>query len=171
MNGEPMAKEISLQYRLNHIPFLCLRRLIQMGVLPQRLLDVPTPVCPACQYGKLHRRPWHSKGQPSRTRRITHPGQVVSVDQLTASADGFMAQLKGKLTKKHNKHATVFVNQFSRLSYVHLHSTLSSADTLFAKHQFEIFARECGVKIEHYHGDNGCFADNAWINDCRTQYQ
>ena len=40
-----------------------------------------------------------------------------------------------------------------------------------AKHAFERSADQRGVKIIHYHADNGCFTDNAFISDCRAQRQ
>jgi hypothetical protein len=35
-------------------------------------------------------------------------------------------------------------------------------ETLKAKHAFDIFALKRGVKIKHYHADNGQFVDKAW---------
>ena len=40
-----------------------------------------------------------------------------------------------------------------------------------AKHAFERAAEQRGVKILHYHADNGRFADNAFIADCNAQRQ
>ena len=40
-----------------------------------------------------------------------------------------------------------------------------------AKHAFESAAEQRGVKILHYHADNGRFADNAFIVDCNVQRQ
>jgi hypothetical protein len=50
---------------------------------------------------------------------------------------------------------TIFVYHFSRMSYVHLQETLTSADTVEAKEAFEAFVRNMGVIIQHYHADNG----------------
>ena len=40
-----------------------------------------------------------------------------------------------------------------------------------AKHAFERSAEQGGVKIMHYHADNGRFADNAFIQDCQANRQ
>jgi hypothetical protein len=58
---------------------------------------------------------------------------MVSVEQLESSAAGFISQLKGKLTRRRYKAATIFVDNFSRMSYVHLQESLTSADTVEAK--------------------------------------
>jgi hypothetical protein len=47
-------------------------------------------------------------------------GQVVLVNQLKSTVPGFVGQMKGWLTNHQYHMATVFVNHYSRLSYVHL---------------------------------------------------
>jgi len=75
---------------------------------------------------------------------------------------GVIAQLKGIPTIKRYNYATVFVDHFSKLSYVHLQQTLTPQDTVDAKKAFENYASTYRVKILHYHADNGRFADNAF---------
>ncbi len=67
---------------------------------------------------------------------------------------GFFAQLKGKLTSKRYRAASIFVDHFSRLRYVHLMQDLSSDETIKAKEAFERFAAEHGMTIKHYHCNN-----------------
>jgi hypothetical protein len=73
-----------------------------------------------------------------------------------------MGQMKGRLTKARFKVATVFVDHYSNLSYVHLQTSTNAKETLEAKHEFEKYARTFGVSIKHNHADNGHFLDNAW---------
>jgi hypothetical protein len=120
----------------------------------------------------MHRRPWRDKGKDTRfTKFATSPGEIVSVDQMESTSLGFVAQLKGKLTTKRYKYATIFVDQFSRLSYVFLQKTLTSKETVLAKQCFELYANERGVKIHRYHADNGRFADNGFIEACKSSNQ
>jgi hypothetical protein len=84
----------------------------------------------------------------------TKPGECISVDQMTSKEVGFCAQLKGKLNTKHYKCATIFVDHFSRLCFIHLQLNDKSNKTLAAKLAFEQYAAEHGVKILHYHCDN-----------------
>jgi hypothetical protein len=79
------------------------------------------------------------------------PGECISVNQMTLTEVGFYAQMKGKLTKKRYRCATVFVDHYSRLRFVHLQIDYLSVETVAAKHAFETFAAEHGVKIQHYH--------------------
>jgi hypothetical protein len=158
--------------RLNHLSYDRMRGLMKRGLLPKRLLDVKEPCSAACQYGRLHRRPWRDKGDEAPNTLIaTAPGQIVSVDQMESTTVGFIAQLKGKLTTKRYQYATVFVDQFSRLSYVFLQKSLNSAETVIAKQCFELYANDRGVKIKRYHADNGRFADNGFIESCKAENQ
>jgi hypothetical protein len=84
---------------------------------------------------------------------------------------GLIAQLKGTLTKKRYTAATVFVDHYSRLKYIHLMTKLTSTETMEAKQAFEHFAKQQGIRILHYHCDNGRFADNAFKNSCSTKRQ
>ena len=159
-------------YRLGHLPFDCIRQLVSTGQLPKRLLSCKKPLCSACQYGILTKRPWRVKGDDKKaTKTATRPGQIVSVDQLESNTPGLIAQLKGKLTQQRYRYATLFIDQFSGYTFVYLQKRLTSEETVMAKHAFESSADQCGVKIIHNHADNGCFADNAFIADCKVQRQ
>ena len=64
-----------------------------------------------------------------------------------------------------------FVDQYSKLSFVFLQKRITSAETVLAKQSFEHFAWDHGVKILHYHADNGRFADNGFIQACKANNQ
>ena len=123
-------------------------QMAKQGLLPKKILKANVPICPACQYGKMHRKPWRTKGNPSKPSRVaTEPGQIVSVDQFESPSPGFIAQLKGTLTKQRFKYGTVFVDQYSRLSYVYLQRTIMSNKAVQAKIAFERYSQERGVHI------------------------
>jgi hypothetical protein len=86
-------------------------------------------------YGAMTKQPWRTKAQPnmSKIKSVTRPGDCVSIDQLELPTPGFVAQLKGALTKKRYQAATVFVDHASRLSYIHLQQGLTSEETVEAK--------------------------------------
>ncbi len=70
---------------------------------------------------------------------------------MTSAEGGCYAQMKGKLTKKRYRCATIFVDHYSCLRFVHLQINDSSIKTVAAKCAFESFATKNGVKIQHYH--------------------
>jgi hypothetical protein len=85
---------------------------------------------------------------------------------MTSTDVGYFAQLKGKLTKKRYKCATVFIDHFSHIQFFHLQLDDGSAKTLAVKLAFEQYAAEHGVMILHYHCNNGCFHNNAFQQAC-----
>ena len=169
---DPQDELLRWHYRLGHLPFDRIRQLANKGQLPKRLLNCHTPFSAACQYGKMTKRPWRVKGDnKAMAKKATYPRQVVSVDQLEYMPPGFIAQLKGTLTQQRYKYATVFVDQFSRYTFVYLQKQVTSQETVMTKHAFERSAEQHGIMIKHYHTDNGRFADNAFIQDCQANRQ
>ena len=153
------------------LPLKLLQQMATKGDLPKRLATVIPPFCAACKYGKQTKRPWRTKGPQGHIRTTTQPGQVVSVDQLESTTPGFVAQLKGLLTTQRYNHATIFVDQYSKVSFVFLQKRITSTETVLAKQSFKQFARDHGVEILHYHADNGRFADNGFIQACKDNNQ
>ena len=169
---DPHDELLRRHYCLGHLPFDHIKQLASAGQLPKRLLACKKPFCSACQYGKMTKRPWRVKGEnKGTTKTATRPGQIVSVDQLESNTPGLIAQLKGNLTQQRYKYAMVFVDQFSGYTFVYPQKRLTSEETVMAKHAFKRSADQRGVKIAHYHADNGRFADNALITNCKAQRQ
>jgi hypothetical protein len=117
--------------------------------------------------------PWRGKeGASDHTVFVaTAPGQIVSVNQMISTQVGFIAQLKGALTKKQYTAATVFTDHYSRLQYIHQMTCLTSQETIDAKQVFKHFAEQHGIRILHYHCDNGRFADNSFKTACLSSNQ
>jgi hypothetical protein len=166
------AEFLQWHHRLGHISPKKIRKLAQLGILPNKLSKCKVPLCTSCLFGKATRRPWRTKAKPkSVLKTITRPGQCVSVDQLESTTPGMIAQLKGIPTTKRYTAATVFVDHFSGLGYVHLQKTTNADETVQAKQAFEAYADSHGVKVLHYHADNGRFAENKWRNACAAKGQ
>jgi hypothetical protein len=169
----PAAELLRMHHRFNHTPMSKLQTMARQGILPRRLSKCEIPACAACLYMKAKRRPWRTKStkEGQDVSKPKRPGDLVSVDQLKSPIPGFVAQITGILTKKRYNYATVFVDQASRLSYVHLQKTQSVEETLEAKTAFERFAASKGVTVKAYHADNGIFTANGWQNACRDSRQ
>ena len=165
------AELMRWHYRLGHLSFKKIKILAEKGIIPKNLGQVRSPKCAGCIYGKMHKKPWRTKAQPGKIAVTTRAGQCISVDQLESSTVGFIGQMKGKLTTRRYKYATVFVDHFSRYTYVHLQKTLTSEETLEAKNAFEAHCRKHDVIVENYHADNGQFANNLYVQDIRNKGQ
>ena len=170
--SDDQAELLRWHCRLNHLPFSQLLNLAENGEIPKRLAKVKTPRCAGCLFGKMTKVPWRTKSKDgNKIHQATYPGECISVDQLQSTQPGFFAQLKGRLTTRKYNSATVFVDHYSRLRFIHLMTSMSSAETIQAKEAFERFAAEHGVRIKHYHCDNGRFADNAFKLHCDANHQ
>ncbi len=144
-------------YCLGYLPFVKLKQLTLNGEIPKKLAKVKPPKCAGFLFGTMTKIPWRGKETKASHKVFiaTKPGECISVDQMTSTEVGFYAQMKGKLTKKHCRCATVFVNHYSRLRFVHLQVDNSSVKTVAIKRAFETFAAKHGVQIQHYHCNNG----------------
>jgi hypothetical protein len=70
------------------------------------------------------------------------------------------------------RNATIFVDPYSCLKFAYLMtSNLTGKETVNAKRAFERFAAEHGVRVAHYHCDNGQFADSLFRQACESQGQ
>jgi hypothetical protein len=163
---KPTAEILLWHYRLGHIPFSRLQTMAKDGLLPRRLSDCRLPKCASCIYGKMTRRAKRTENEASKieARTVTGPGACVSVDQLESSMLGLIGHMKGIPTVQRYRCATVYVDHYSRLSYVHLQKQLTSEETVQGKVAFEKFCEARGVTVKHYHADIGRFADKGFVN-------
>ena len=164
-NLDAQAELLRWHYRLNHASWLRLKILALLGVIPRRLATVRPPPCAGCNFASLTKTPWRTKAPPNANKipAVSAPGDCVSVDQLESPVPGLIAQLRGFLTRRRYNCATVFVDQFSDLSFVHLQESTKTEPTLEAKNAFEAYAKQHGVAVKHYHADNGRFAERRFI--------
>jgi hypothetical protein len=164
---DPQSEVLHWHHKLGHVSFSKLRRMAAHGDTPKRLATCKIPMCTACLFGKATKRPWRTKAAPNQIKigQVTKPGDCVSADQIESITPGLAGQMKGFLTTKRYRAATVFVDHFSGLSYMHIQKSTGAEETLQGKRQFESYAASHGVKIRHYHADNGRFAENLWVND------
>jgi hypothetical protein len=171
--SEDQAELMRWHYCLEHLPFSRIKQLAINGEIPKKLTKIVPLKCAGCLFGAMTKIPWRGKETKASHEVFvaTKPGECISVDQMTSTKPGFYAQLKGKLTKKRYRCATIFVNHFSQLRYVHPQVDDLLIKTVAAKCAFESFAAKHGIRIHHYHCDNGRFADNAFKQACHDTGQ
>ena len=160
-----------LHEQLGHCSFAQLKHMAEQGVIPRQLVKVPPPQYSSCLYGKVHRKPWRTHKIDPKIKPSTVPGAVVSIDQLESPVPGFVPIAKGQPTICKYRGASVFVDHASDFIYVHMHHHLTTDETIDAKHAFECLAEQHGVRIQHYHCDNGRFTDKAFVDDIWTAHQ
>jgi hypothetical protein len=120
------AELMRWHYCLGHLSFSKLKQLALNGEIPRRLAKVKPPACAECLFGAMTKVPWRGQETSLEVFVATKAGQCVSVDQLVSTQVGFIAQLNGTLTKKCYTAATVFVDNYSWLKYIHLMTNVES---------------------------------------------
>ena len=166
---------LDLHHRLFHLPYAIMFRLAKAGFLPKHLLRVKDrpPPCASCLFGTQHRSNWRSRsskhGKKSTLRKedLNHPGQCVGVDQMISAQPGLIPQEKGNLTRARIWACTVFVDYYTGYVFVALMRDLTAESTLAAKKEFEHRCAIRGIRIQHYHADNGRFAEPAFVQECK----
>ena len=143
----------------------------EQDIISRKFAKVPPPKCPSCLYRKAHQKPWTMHKIDPIIKPSTVPGAMVSIEQLESSVPGFVPIAKGQPTIRKCHGALVFVDHTSDFRYVNMHYDLTTDKTINAKHAFEHLAEQHGVRILHYHCDNGRFTDEAFVDDIRMAHQ
>ena len=157
--------------QVGHCSFAQLKLMAEQGIIPRKLAKDPPPICPSCLCVKAHRKPWRKHKIDPKIKPTTVPGAVVSIDQLESPVPGFVPIAKGQPTVRRYRGASVFVDHASDFTYVHMHQHLTTDETIDAKHAFEHLVEQLGVRVLHYHCDNGRFAVKAFVDDVRAAHQ
>jgi hypothetical protein len=169
----PSAALLHWHYRLGHLPFKSLQSMAQQKLLPPALAKCKVTQCATCLYGRATKRAWRTRAPPNRIspRVITGPGDCISVDQLESTTPGLIAQIRGWITRDRYRAATIFVDHYSRLSYVYLQRSTKADETVIAKRAFEAYANSHGITIKHYHCDNGRFCEKDFMAHIKLKEQ
>jgi Reverse transcriptase (RNA-dependent DNA polymerase) len=159
------SEKLLIHYKLGHLPFSAINQMASNGELPSRLTKVGDPMCASCIFGQSTRKAWRTKSPPNQVtpRKIEKPGDCISLDQMESPIPGHIAQMKGSPTRERYNAATIFVDHFSDITFVHLQKSTNAEETIEAKEAFERWASSHGVNIRHYHADNGRFAETAFM--------
>lgn len=137
----------------------------RMGLLPQYLARCTPPKCMDCFLGKQPRR---QKLTSTTINNKQNPGDMVHCDQLISAHPG----IKFTGNKSSPFHVVnLFVDSASRLPLMYCARTTSAEECVLAKSAFELFASQHGVRIKHYHADNGVYDSHLWKRHCAAQKQ
>jgi GAG-pre-integrase domain len=169
--SEPQKELLRWHFRLDHINFDSIQLLLRSGALAtskgaklkhKAAGSCPHPKCASCMYGKQKRsRTPGSVSQKDKSdgnlkKDDLFPGQRVSGDHFICSTEGRLYDSRGKTSKeKMYCGGCLFVDHATNLIHVEHQVSLTSKETLIAKHKFEAMARDSGVVIQSYSSDNG----------------
>jgi hypothetical protein len=184
----PQKELLAWHFRLGHFNLRWIQRLtrVREGDDEPALLtkhpktsSCPIPQCAACRFGKAHRLPDGAHRQEIRVEKdgalkVGHlkPGDMVSIDQFVSKVRGRLPHTKGKEDSKDQySGGTIYVDSASGYVFVDNQVSLNAAETLRGKHRFEREARECGISIKSYRGDNGVFKTKEFEKDLLARNQ
>ena len=167
-------KELLLWHnRMGHLGFRHVQQLMQgddecKPILPTKhktTKSITPPKCEACMYGKQKRTGAGaqrvqdiSEKEMSLRRNDLKPGDCVSIDHYESTLRGRTLGSRGR-EPWHKRYCggTIFVDHASSFIATEHQVSLGASDTILSKRRFEQDARQMGVTISEYHGDNGVF--------------
>ena len=135
------------------------------GDITRELSRCHIPLCSTCLLGKSTKWDWRKKGPINsiHEQRVTKPGGCVSVDHLQFPILVFIGQMKGWLTQVQYGSATVFIDHYSGISYVHMQKSTNGEETVLAMKTYKKWCRTYVVNVRHYLSDNGRFTENKFL--------
>ncbi|KAI2505304.1 hypothetical protein MHU86_9104 [Fragilaria crotonensis] len=166
VHENPAAEFLRWHHKLNHMSAAKMQSMAKRGLL-EEVGQVPSSNLHQLLIWKGHQKTMENQAKGWSTRWKTsnslRAGTVHQHRSVESSTPGLIAQIKGWLTKKRYKVATIFVDHFSGLSYIHLQKSTNADETLEAKLAFERYASKFKVQVKSYQADNGRFAENKFM--------
>ncbi len=98
------------------------------------------------------------------------PGDCVSADHYLSPVNGRLYSSYGRESRGYTC-GTLFVDHASGKIFNFPQLSTTAADTIRSKHLLERLALDDGIRIKHYHSDNGVFNSAAFKDDCITSSQ
>lgn len=85
---------------------------------------------------------------------------------MISPTPGLIAQMSGKPTQKRYMCATIYVDQATDYTYMHMQQSMDAKETIHGKQAFERHIARMGHKVMYYHADNSIFASTEWRASC-----
>jgi hypothetical protein len=185
MNSNVTAEEkelLTIHWRLGHPGFQLIQKLIQQKCIHTRLSGAGKcrpPTCSACLLAKMTRKGAdvsHEVKDPKKEMSLKRddlkPGDCVSIDQYESRIRGRLPTSRGN-EPAHTRYCggTIFADHASGYLSVQHQVTLGGSDTVRSKRAFAQECREYQVGVERYHGDNGVFKPEVFIESLESKGQ
>ena len=168
-NLSPGQKDLlKWHQRLGHLGFQWIKWLARTGFLGNvgtRMTACESPLCPACQLARAHKRPTGSKHEQKHANagdqmkaNVLFPGQAIATDQYETRVPGRIPGSYGSTSADSMyKGGTLFVDIATGRTWAYHQVSLSAAETIQSKTSFERDCFQHGVAVQSYHGDNGIY--------------
>ena len=145
----------------------------RQGILPKEITNCKTPLCSFCIQAKQDHT-LISKLATSGFIKLSNlrPGEKVSCDHYMSREPGFIANVhRCVLKKEHVNYETIMVDYASDFVFHFVQTSTKGSQTVEAKHKFERFTKNCGVKIRQYYAYNKIFNEQAFRESCISASQ
>ncbi len=173
---EKSKRLLQWHFRLGHCNFRLVRWMARRGYLKGAVDQSSKIVCDSCRIARGAQRPMEK--DPKQTgakidasvkntvkpliRKIKEndlkPGDCISIDQYVCSHRGRLTTGYGKTPSAQTYGGgTIFVDHASGYIHVEHQISLSAADTIRSKRNFERILMNHGVLVRRYRADNGVF--------------
>ena len=85
------------------------------------------------------------------------PVMCITINKIESPQGGIIPALKRRKKSRKYHVATIFVEHFSKLTYVHFSESTTANKAVESTHAFEQYTETFGVNIQKYHAENGAF--------------
>ena len=133
-----------------------LKHFARKGFLPKDIANDKTPLCSSCIQVKQTRTSISrmASGDSIKDGNV-RSGDKISCDHYKSREPEIMCNTYGKvLDNEHASCGAIFVDHASDFMHDSMQISVEGKQTVEAKHNFEAFAKNCGLSIKHYHADN-----------------
>jgi len=144
----PQQELLCIHHRFGHVNFPKIQHWARQGLhgLAPHIARCPAPLCSACLYGSLKKRP-HNHATGALTTTVSAPGKLVSVDQMVSGLGGHIPFHVDHASDWQYKHCTLWVDHYSRFLYSHLQESATIKETLVSKESFKNLASHYSIQV------------------------
>jgi hypothetical protein len=179
-NLSSVQKELlAWHHKLSHLGYSHICWLAKRGLLGNKAMRLANgdhkdlPLCATCLYGKQRKNKVGNTVTRKKTdrvgalkKKVLSPGQVVAVDHYCQSTPGKGPALNlSETVKAKYIGGTIMVDLATGRIKCYHQTSLNAHETITSKCKYEQEARQYGVKVLHYHCDNGTFTARNFVQE------
>jgi hypothetical protein len=121
---DDLQEFMGLNCKMNHLPLPAMITLAEKEQLNRKFIKLKyrIPVCMSCIFGRVHHKPWCSKGAKGSIQKEEDdaPGKCISINHMVSAQPGLIPQMAGFLTNLRIWAASFLVDHYLDYVYVAL---------------------------------------------------